>query len=183
MDLSPCDLNLSNVYTWVEEKQFWNLSVSPWNAKMVTWVLPESLRGVRGTQVEAVLGAFQFHKKDRAQVGSVTSAQNWSGILPWCPCSLNRGTFVRKREGRESKRGRDGKIEKDRRWTVQLSGHGKEDQLGEGQGRTWWEHLQGQRGLSWLFQVFLQLRNALFIENESRIYVSWFNNMTDIFVY
>ena len=36
MDLSPCDLNLSNVYTWVEEKQFRNLSVSPWNAKMVT---------------------------------------------------------------------------------------------------------------------------------------------------
>lgn len=38
-------------------------------------------------------------------------------------------------------------------------------------------------GLSRLFQVFLQLRNALVIENESHIYVSWFNNMTDIFVY
>ena len=127
-------LNLSNVYTWVEEKQFRNLSVSPWNARMVIWVPPVSLRGVRGTQWRQFWGPFSSTRKTGHSRLSYL-AQNWSGILPWCPCSLNRGTFVRKREGRESKRGRDRKIEKERRWTVQLSGYGKEDQLWGGVGQ------------------------------------------------
>lgn len=47
------------------------------------------------------------------------------GFFPDVP-ALSTEAFVRKRERRESKEeGRDGKTEKDRRWTVQLSGHGK----------------------------------------------------------
>lgn len=147
--------NLSNVYTGWEEKQLQNLSVSPWNAKTVTWALPELLRGMRGTRMEAVLGPFSSTRRDRAQVSSVTSAQNWSGIFPWCPCSLNRGAFVRKRERRESKRGRDGKTEKREDGQSNCQGIGKEDQLREARGRRDESICRDNGGLSWLFQVFL----------------------------
>ena len=114
-----------------------NSGISAWVPGMPRWWSEFCLYrwGVWGGLSGGSSGGLSVPQEGQGTVGSVTSAQNWSGILPWCPCSLSRGTFVRKREGRESNRGRDRKIEKERRWTAQLSGYGKEDQLWGGVGQ------------------------------------------------
>ena len=88
-------------------------------------------------------------------------------------CQKQRGEKAKEVEMGRQKRTEDGQSN--------CQGTGKKTSLGRHGAGCDESICRDNGGLSWLFQVFLQLRDALFIENKSHIYVSWFNNMTDIF--
>lgn len=111
---------------------------------MVTRVLPESLRGVRGTQWRGFWRHFSspgrtgIEKEGTNCVSYFSSKLTWDSSLMSLLSQQGDFSFIRKREGRASKRARDTETgrQKDRRWTVKLLGYGGKEQLQGGGARS-----------------------------------------------